>query len=133
MDSVGHKISFSGSGNETRTAVDPDIDSGSSEVFSVYWETKPGDSWDDYGNPIISRLDREMKNEIPGTPVISVREIDEKIFNFFDDDWLEYETHRKLSKERQKLINEKWVEYSGAKRRGNNSKDSEDKKENNKD
>ena len=57
-----------------------------------------------------------------------MREIDEKIFNFFDDDWLEYEAHRKLSKERQKLINEKWAEYSGAKRRGNGSKDSEDKK-----
>ena len=62
MDSDGHKISFSGSGNETRTAVDPDIDSGSSEVFSVYWETKSGDSWDDYGNHNITvRPEMRMK------------------------------------------------------------------------
>jgi len=119
VDKNGHKISFSGSGNETRTAVDPEIDSGSSEAFNVFWESKLGDSWQDYGRPIISRLDKEMKNEIPGTPVISVREIDEKIFNFFDEDWLEYEAHRKLSKRRQKLINDKWIEYSGKKRREN--------------
>lgn len=112
VDKIGRKISFSGSGNETRTAVDPEIDSGSSEVFNVYWDTKPGDSWKDYGDPIISRLDKELKNEIKGTPVISVREIDEKIFNFFDDDWLEYESHRKLSKERQELLNQKWSEYT---------------------
>ncbi|MDA1131272.1 MAG: DEAD/DEAH box helicase family protein [archaeon] len=107
-DVYGHMVLFHGSGNETLTALNPDIDEGSSEEFTVY--STESESWATHGalhhQKIISELNG---SNVGSTPIIEIGKLDPDIFNFIKgQDWLDLESHRDSANSRQALLIESW-------------------------
>jgi superfamily II DNA or RNA helicase len=107
-DECGHIVLFHGSGNETLTALNPDIDEGSSEEFTVY--NSESESWATHGalhhQKIISELDG---SNVGSTPIIEIGKLDPNLFNFIEGkDWLDLEFHRDSANSRQALLSDLW-------------------------
>tara|TARA_B100000767_G_scaffold275710_1_gene314563 strand:- start:4161 stop:6308 length:2148 start_codon:yes stop_codon:yes gene_type:complete len=111
-DGCGHIVLFHGSGNETLTALNPDIDEGSSEEFTVY--NSESESWATHGElhhqKIISELDG---SNVGSTPIIEIGKLDPNLFNFIEGrDWLDLEFHRDSANSRQALLSDLWNKKS---------------------
>ena len=107
-DECGHIVLFHGSGNETLTALNPEIDEGSSEEFTVY--NSESESWATHGalhhKKIISELDG---SNVGSTPIIEIGKLDPNLFNFIEGkDWLDLEFHRDSAYSRQALLSDLW-------------------------
>jgi superfamily II DNA or RNA helicase len=107
-DECGHIVLFHGSGNETLTALNPEIDEGSSEEFTVY--NSESESWATHGalhhKKIISELDG---SNVGSTPIIEIGKLDPNLFNFIEGkDWLDLEFHRDSANSRQALLSDLW-------------------------
>jgi len=107
-DECGHIVLFHGSGNETLTALNPEIDEGSSEEFTVY--NSESESWATHGalhhKKIISELDG---SNVGSTPIIEIGKLDPNLFNFIEGkDWLDLEFHRDSAFSRQALLSDLW-------------------------
>ena len=105
-DECGHIVLFHGSGNETLTALNPEIDEGSSEEFTVY--NSESESWATHGalhhKKIISELDG---SNVGSTPIIEIGKLDPNLFNFIEGkDWLDLEFHRDSAYSRQALLSD---------------------------
>lgn len=114
-DECNHLVVFQGSGNETRTALHPDIDEGSAEEFTTFrnWGDEHLQSWDSHGTPHWEKLTEEASgNSEENTPIISIQDVDPEFFDFIEgDDWIDLEKHRPQSKERQQRLAELWDQH----------------------
>ena len=122
-DSDGKKVLFMGSGNETRTALDSEFDEGSAEDFSVYRNWGEAGAWESHGKSHYDKLQLEIEEgEYHRFPIVPIEDLDRDDFFFIEgEDWLDLETHRKLSKERKERIREvhdKFIQDTGEKSEG---------------
>ena len=107
-DECGHIVLFHGSGNETLTALNPDIDEGSSEEFTVY--NSQSESWATHGELHHKKIISELNgSNVGSTPIIEIGKLDPNLFNFIEGrDWLDLEFHRDSANSRQALLSDLW-------------------------
>jgi len=112
-------VFFSGSGNESYTALRPELDEGSAEDFSVYWNLDPKGGWERRGKPDYERLYNEANEAAvaPSTKIITIKDVPKGFFDFInDEDWINLENHRIFAAKQQKKMRILWEKHFGAKK-----------------
>ena len=113
-------VFFSGSGNESYTALRPELDEGSAEDFSVYWNLDPEGGWERRGKIDYERLYNEANDlsVAPSTKIVTIKDVPKDFFDFInDEDWINLENHRVYAAEQQKKMRVLWEKHFGAKKR----------------
>ena len=111
-DEFGNRVAFSGSGNETLSALKP-YDEGNAEDFNVAWNWK--DTWNDYGVDWCATLDAHLSNVQSPFPVVHITEVDPV---FIHDQGIDRSlpSHRESAQRRQQTLTGKWDEIFGEKK-----------------
>tara|TARA_B100001250_G_scaffold149222_1_gene127818 strand:- start:7370 stop:9565 length:2196 start_codon:yes stop_codon:yes gene_type:complete len=112
QDDNGRVVAFSGSGNETFSALKP-FDEGNAESFSICcnWDDE---SWDKYGKNWKDDLDASLDPNQKGTfPVVKINDLDPEFIGKWEID-TNLESHREQARERHKRLQSKWDEVYGS-------------------
>ena len=104
-DAEGRTVLFQGSGNETRSALHPDVDEGSAEEFSVYYDFGACPGWAEFGSALKAKLESELAGGTGGTKVFPITELDPAVLRLLEDeDRIDLELHRDGARERSSLV-----------------------------
>ena len=116
VDSQGRKVVFTGSGNETFTALHPDVDEGNAEDFEIYWDWEEEGSWKGRGEEYFRRLESEAASSgAPSTKIMTINKVPKEFFDFIDEgiDILDLERHREFASKQKIKMRKLWEENFG--------------------